>query len=92
MFRTLPYTFTTKKPLEVRMGKGKGNHEDWVCPVNKGQILIEFNFLDLPFLEILQILRKCCNRLPIKTKIISNKDKQLSIKLLKIPTELIKIS
>jgi len=69
-FRKLPYTFTTKKPLEVRMGKGKGNHSDWVCPVTIGQILIEFSFKFLSFFNILNVLRKCIKRLPVKSVLI----------------------
>jgi len=43
-FRAVPYTFITKKPLEVRMGKGKGPFKQWVCPVKIGQIILEFRF------------------------------------------------
>jgi len=70
-FRKLPYTFTTKKPQEVRMGKGKGNHADWICPIRAGQILIEFSFGNLNFLNILLLLRKCIKRLPVKTTLVS---------------------
>lgn len=38
---TIPYTNITKKPVEVRMGKGKGNVSDWVIPVQHGKILFE---------------------------------------------------
>lgn len=70
-FRKLPYTFTTKKPLEVRMGKGKGNHDNWVCVLKPGQILLEFNFLKkLNMFLIMNIIRKCMKRLPVKTCLI----------------------
>lgn len=72
MFRKLPYTFTTKKPAEVRMGKGKGNHHDWICPIKIGQILIEFSFLDLKLFNILILLRKCIKRLPVKSRIVTS--------------------
>jgi len=72
-FRKLPYTFVTKKPLEVRMGKGKGNFSEWVCPINIGQILIEFSFKSLNFFNILNLLRKCIKRLPVKSCLISYK-------------------
>jgi ribosomal protein L16/L10AE len=71
LFRKLPYTFTTKKPLEVRMGKGKGNHADWICPIKIGQILIEFSFKSLNFFSILNLLRKCLKRLPVKSNVIA---------------------
>lgn len=60
------------------MGKGKGDHFKWICPVQTGQILIEFSFKKISFLDILFLLRKCKKKLPIKTQIISR-----SIKLLK---------
>lgn len=73
LFRKLPYTFTSAKPAEVRMGKGKGNHADWICPVLSGQILIEFSFVNLNLFIILNLLRKCMKRLPLKTNILTLK-------------------
>lgn len=77
VFRKLPYTFNTRKPSEVRMGKGKGNFNEWVCPVRPGQILIEFKFKNIPQIEKLLILRKCIKRLPMKTQMINLKFKLL---------------
>lgn len=78
MFRKLPYTFVTKKPLEVRMGKGKGSFSEWVCPINIGQILLEFSFKSLNFFNILNLLRKCLKRLPVKSCLINYKTGILS--------------
>ena len=39
--RVFPDKPITNKPLEVRMGKGKGNVEYWVCPIKPGKILYE---------------------------------------------------
>jgi large subunit ribosomal protein L16 len=39
--RLFPYKPVTKKPLEVRMGKGKGNVDAWVAPVKPGRVLFE---------------------------------------------------
>jgi len=39
--RIFPDKPVTKKPLEVRMGGGKGSPEEWVCPVKPGRILYE---------------------------------------------------
>ncbi len=39
--RLFPYKSFTKKPLEVRMGKGKGNVEGWMAPVKPGRVLFE---------------------------------------------------
>lgn len=81
-FRAVPYTFITKKPLEVRMGKGKGPFKQWVCPVKIGQIILEFRFpkrgsKKKNFLEILSLIRKCRKRLPIKCQVVSRSKKLL---------------
>src|SRR5262249_40532932 len=39
--RIFPDKPITKKPLETRMGKGKGNVEDWVCVIQPGRVLYE---------------------------------------------------
>ena len=41
--RVFPDVPVSSKPAEVRMGKGKGSINHWVCPVKKGQILFELN-------------------------------------------------
>lgn len=51
------------------MGKGKGGHFKWICPIKIGQILLEFKFKKKTFLEILLLLRKCKKKLPIKSKL-----------------------
>ncbi len=90
MFRKLPYTFTTAKPAEVRMGKGKGNHADWICPVLSGQILIEFSFVNLNLFIILNLLRKCMKRLPMKTNVLTLKNGLLTKGLARNFSELTK--
>lgn len=67
--RAFPDVPLTKKPLEVRMGRGKGNVNIWVCKVNKGKILFEVAGPN-PKLLILA-LKQAQNKLPIKTQIIS---------------------
>jgi len=59
------------------MGKGKGGHHQWVCPVKKGQIIVEFRFRRRKILEILLLLRKCRKRLPLKCQIVSKSKKLL---------------
>ena len=44
--RIFPDKPITKKPLEVRMGGGKGNPEEWVCPVKPGRVLYELAGVD----------------------------------------------
>ena len=58
----------TKKPLATRMGKGKGNISHWISIIKKGQIIFEIGGINL--LKAKDILKKCSNKLPFKTKII----------------------
>lgn len=44
--RVFPDKPITKKPLEVRQGKGKGNVEYWVCPIKPGKVLYEMEGVD----------------------------------------------
>ena len=65
IFSNIP---VTKKPIEVRMGKGKGSPEFWVCRVKPGRILFEIDGVN----EIVarEALYKASAKLPIKTKFI----------------------
>lgn len=65
-----PNTPITKKPLEVRMGKGKGNIDRWVFKVRSGTILCEIETTSL--LVGVQALKLAQFKIPIRTKIISN--------------------
>lgn len=62
----------TKKPQEVRMGKGKGNVEYWVAVVKPGRILFEVDGVD--FYIAKEALRLASQKLPIKTKFIISND------------------
>ena len=66
--RVFPNIPVSKKPVEVRMGKGKGSTEFWVCRVKPGRILFEVDGVD----EIVarEALYKASAKLPIKTKFI----------------------
>ena len=65
-----PHIPITKKPIEVRMGKGKGNVDHWVCKVKPGFILYE---IETSFSAIaIKALQRGQTRLPLKTKIITN--------------------
>ena len=66
--RVFPNIPVSKKPTEVRMGKGKGSPEFWVCRVKPGRILFE---VDGVTEEVARIaLYKASAKLPIKTKFI----------------------
>ncbi|GGG42165.1 50S ribosomal protein L16 [Bizionia arctica] len=62
----------TKKPLEVRMGKGKGAVEYWVATVLPGRILFEVGGVPLDVAK--EALRLAAQKLPVKTKFIIARD------------------
>ncbi len=70
--RVFPDKPVTKKPLEVRMGKGKGNPEFWVAPVKPGRILYEMEGVALE--EARAALRLASFKLPVKTRIIKREE------------------
>lgn len=63
-----PHLSLTKKPLEVRMGSGKGSHEIWVAVVKEGKIMFEINEVDEATAR--EALRLASHKLPIKTKFV----------------------
>lgn len=63
----------TKKPQEVRMGKGKGVVETWVSPVKPGRILFELSS-DITLDMAKEALRLAAAKLPVKTKFIISND------------------
>ncbi len=66
--RIFPNIPVSKKPTEVRMGKGKGAPEYWACRVKPGRIIFEVDGIDEPTARI--ALYKASAKLPIKTKFI----------------------
>src|SRR5512133_858448 len=70
--RIFPDKPITKKPAEVRMGKGKGAPEGFVAPVTPGRILIEAD--GVPFDVAKEALRLAAQKLPIATKFIIRRD------------------
>ncbi len=72
--RIFPSKPITKKPAEVRMGKGKGNPEYWAAPVKPGHILFELD--GVPEAVAREALRLAANKLPVKTKFITRRDLQ----------------
>ncbi|MBN2215412.1 MAG: 50S ribosomal protein L16 [Bacteroidales bacterium] len=70
--RIFPDKPITKKPAEVRMGKGKGAPEGFVAPVKSGRILIEIE--GVPFDIAREALRLGAQKLPITTKFVVRHD------------------
>ncbi|AXT52975.1 MULTISPECIES: 50S ribosomal protein L16 [Aquimarina] len=64
----------TKKPLEVRMGKGKGAVEYWAAVVKPGRILFEIS--GVPYDVAKEALRLAAQKLPVKTKFIVSRTYQ----------------
>ena len=70
--RIFPDKPITKKPAEVRMGKGKGAPEYWAAVVRPGRILFEIDGVDLESAK--EALRLAAQKLPIKTKFIVQRE------------------
>jgi large subunit ribosomal protein L16 len=70
--RVFPDKPITKKPLEVRMGKGKGNLEFWAAVVKPGRILFEVDGVSEQTAK--ESLELAAGKLPIKTKFIVRRD------------------
>ena len=66
--RVFPNIPVSKKPVEVRMGKGKGSPEYWVCRVKPGRILFEVDGVSEKVAR--EALYKASAKLPIKCKFI----------------------
>ena len=66
--RIFPNIPVSKKPVEVRMGKGKGAPEYWACRVKPGRILFEIDGVSETIAK--EALYKASAKLPIKTKLI----------------------
>jgi len=70
--RIFPDKPITKKPAEVRMGKGKGAPEGFVAPVTPGRIILEIE--GVPFEVAKEALRLGSQKLPITTKFVVRRD------------------
>lgn len=66
--RVFPDKPISKKPIEVRMGKGKGNVEYWVAPVQPGTMLFEMEGVNREVAE--EAFRLAASKLPVKTAFV----------------------
>ncbi|MDO4940805.1 MAG: 50S ribosomal protein L16 [Erysipelotrichaceae bacterium] len=66
--KIFPQLAITKKPLEVRMGSGKGAPEGWVAVVQRGRVMFEVGGVDEATAR--EALRLGANKLPIKSKFV----------------------
>ncbi|NMH67098.1 50S ribosomal protein L16 [Shewanella salipaludis] len=67
--RVFPDKPITSKPLEVRMGKGKGNVEYWVCQIQPGKVLYEMNGVSEEIAR--EAFTLAAAKLPIKTTFVT---------------------
>lgn len=70
--RIFPDKPVTKKPAEVRMGKGKGAPEYWVAVVRPGRMLFETEGVPLEVAK--EALRLAAQKLPVQTKFVIRRD------------------
>lgn len=70
--RIFPDKIITRKPAEVRMGKGKGNPEFWAAVVEPGRIIFEVD--GVPETVAKEAMELAAQKLPIKTKFVTRRD------------------
>ena len=67
--RVFPDVPVTKKPLEVRQGKGKGNVEYWICKVQPGRVLYEMEGVTEEVAR--EAFRRAAAKLPVNTMFVT---------------------
>lgn len=70
--RVFPHLAKTKKPLEVRMGSGKGSPDSWVAVVKRGTVMFEVGGVTEEIAR--EALRLAMHKLPIKSKFVTAAD------------------
>lgn len=70
--RIFPHTPVTRKPLDVKMGSGKGNPEFFVAKVRPGTILFEMQSVDEATAR--EAMRLASHKLPVKTKFLTKEE------------------
>jgi large subunit ribosomal protein L16 len=67
--RIFPDKSITKKPAEVRMGKGKGDLDHWVCVVKRGRVLFELGGVPQEYAK--SCFRLAAYKIPLRTKFVT---------------------
>ena len=70
--RIFPDLPVTSKPVEVRMGKGKGSVDFWACKVKPGRVMFEIDGVSEPVAR--EALRLAAMKLPVKTRTVVRED------------------
>ncbi|MBN1273994.1 MAG: 50S ribosomal protein L16 [Candidatus Aminicenantes bacterium] len=73
--RVFPWKPVTKKPTEVRMGKGKGDPEFWVDVIKPGRIIYEMEGVTEDVAR--EAMRLASHKLPVRTRFISRESREL---------------
>lgn len=71
--RCFPDKSITKRPAEVRMGKGKGELDHWVCVVKRGKVMFELGGVPEEYARL--CFRMVAYKLPIRSKFVSRSQK-----------------
>ncbi|MHC4456207.1 MAG: 50S ribosomal protein L16 [Planctomycetota bacterium] len=69
--RIFPHKPVSSKPLETRMGKGKGEPEFWVAPVRQGQVMFEIGGVDEDIAK--QALLRVSHKMPIRCRFVKRR-------------------
>src|SRR4051794_38669102 len=69
--RIFPHKPVSGKPLETRMGKGKGEPEYWVAVVKPGMVLFEISGVDEPTAK--RALARVAHKMPVKTRFVARR-------------------
>ena len=72
--RIFPDKPVTKKPLETRMGKGKGAPEEWVAVIKPARILYEMEGVEEPIAR--EAMRLAAHKLPLKTRFVTRGERR----------------
>ena len=70
--RIFPDLPVTSKPIEVRMGKGKGSVDFWACKVKPGRVMFEIDGVTEEVAR--EALRLASMKLPVKTRVVARED------------------
>lgn len=70
--RIFPHTPVTKKPLDVKMGSGKGNPEYFAAKVKAGTVMFEMKGVDEPVAR--EAMRLASHKLPVRTRFIKREE------------------
>jgi large subunit ribosomal protein L16 len=69
--RLFPHKPITSKPLEVRMGKGKGEPDYWACPIRPGAVMFEIE--GVPQVAAKELFRRIAMKMPVRCRFVKRR-------------------